>query len=54
MSSNTGHGVVSFFETDPARVDVLQAQYDQEEEVKMSEILGQQQTRKRRRMILCM
>ena len=31
MSSNTGHGFVSFAETDPVRVDVLAAQYDEEE-----------------------
>ena len=41
MSSNTGHGFVSFCETDPARVDVLQAQYDQEEILRRTRRGGQ-------------
>ena len=41
MSSNTGHGFVSFTETDPARVDVLQAQYDQEEILRRTRRGGQ-------------
>ena len=41
MSSNTGHGFVSFSETDPARVDVLQARYDQEEIIRRTRRGGQ-------------